>query len=237
MSGTDRTMSDEGWGPDRDLASLPGGTGAAPTRWRKLPVEIEARHYAGGYDLACEIALWCAGKIEPGFDREKPLIEIETLEGTMTARPSDWVIRGVAGEFYPCRDDVFRATYEAAPLPFGASPATHDCGCGPDGPCGTHLDRSEPDGASRIAAERARQVGTEGWTAEHDAQHDRGELARAAACYALKAGGCLHGAATDHWPWHRQWWNPTQDPVRMLEKAGALIAAEIDRLLAAQVNP
>ena len=39
-------------------------------------------------------------------------IEIETLEGTMTANVGDWVIRGVAGEFYPCREDIFAATYE-----------------------------------------------------------------------------------------------------------------------------
>lgn len=38
---------------------------------------------------------------------------IATLEGVMQAKPGDWVIRGVQGEFYPCRDDIFRATYEA----------------------------------------------------------------------------------------------------------------------------
>lgn len=41
-------------------------------------------------------------------------IEIDTLEGTMTANIGDWVIRGVAGEFYPCRDDIFAETYERA---------------------------------------------------------------------------------------------------------------------------
>ena len=39
---------------------------------------------------------------------------IETLEGTMVADPGDWVITGVKGETYPCKDDIFRATYEAA---------------------------------------------------------------------------------------------------------------------------
>lgn len=39
-------------------------------------------------------------------------IEIETLEGTMTASPGDWIIKGVKGEFYPCKPDVFELTYE-----------------------------------------------------------------------------------------------------------------------------
>ena len=38
---------------------------------------------------------------------------IITLEGTMTAEPGDWIITGVKGERYPCKDDIFRATYEA----------------------------------------------------------------------------------------------------------------------------
>lgn len=37
---------------------------------------------------------------------------IETIEGTMRVNPGDWIIRGVKGEFYPCRPDIFDATYE-----------------------------------------------------------------------------------------------------------------------------
>jgi hypothetical protein len=45
--------------------------------------------------------------------RKKPVeIEIETLEGTMTATPGDWIICGVQGELYPCKPDIFEATYE-----------------------------------------------------------------------------------------------------------------------------
>jgi len=44
--------------------------------------------------------------------RLKARIEIKTLEGTMTGEPGDWLITGVEGEQYPCRDSVFRATYE-----------------------------------------------------------------------------------------------------------------------------
>jgi len=42
-------------------------------------------------------------------------LEIETLEGTMVADPGDWIITGVQGEQYPCKPDIFAATYEEAP--------------------------------------------------------------------------------------------------------------------------
>lgn len=88
------------------------------------------------------------------------------------------------------------------------------------------------NGIQLIAAERERQVLQEGWTPEHDDQHTDGSLAFAAASYAICAGGD-HGAGTvqvSYWPWHPRWWKPSDDPVRNLVKAGALIAAEIDRL-------
>jgi hypothetical protein len=90
-------------------------------------------------------------------------------------------------------------------------------------------------GAERIAAERQRQTDEDGenWSAAHDAKHVGGELARAAACYAtparLRTGDdCGIPLA---WPWDWTWWKPTpNDRIRELEKAGALAAAEIDRL-------
>lgn len=96
------------------------------------------------------------------------------------------------------------------------------------------------DGIERIAAERKRHVQVEGWTAQHDDQHVRGELAAAGASYADIACKQARGVkvvfknaklSSIHWPWHRDWWKPSSDPIRNLEKAGALIAAEIDRLL------
>jgi hypothetical protein len=51
------------------------------------------------------------------FKREQGMIVeaiISTLEGTMVASPGDWIIRGVKGELYPCKPDIFAATYEAA---------------------------------------------------------------------------------------------------------------------------
>lgn len=97
------------------------------------------------------------------------------------------------------------------------------------------------DGWIRIANERSRQIGKEGWTAEHDDAHDRGELADAAGCYVALAAvqAQMPTIAQDFdppknppgdWPWSEGWWKPSRDPIRNLEKAGALIAAEIDRL-------
>lgn len=89
-------------------------------------------------------------------------------------------------------------------------------------------------GAERIAAERQRQIEVEGWTAEHDAVHTMGELAAAAAAYAnwSDAYDIPGDTAPPCWPWDSENWNPSLDDIRNLEKAGALIAAEIDRLLA-----
>lgn len=80
-----------------------------------------------------------------------------------------------------------------------------------------------------IAAERQRQIEAEGWTPEHDDEHDEGDLAKAAACYA--AGEEVRSTATGYalWPWDSDWWK-SSDRRRDLVKAGALIVAEIERL-------
>lgn len=104
------------------------------------------------------------------------------------------------------------------------------------------------NGAERIAVERARQVEREGWTAAHDDGHEDGALAMAAACYAAAAVDeriyIRDDAHTSAYifvdPWPRDWedkrrTHPTEPArIRMLVKAGALIAAEIDRVLREQ---
>lgn len=95
-------------------------------------------------------------------------------------------------------------------------------------------------GANLIAAERLRQLTQEGWTPAHDDQHTRAELSGAAACYAIAANELasprpyLNPPNISLWPWEMKWWKPGNDPVRCLVKAGALIAAEIDRLKRAE---
>ena len=98
-------------------------------------------------------------------------------------------------------------------------------------------------GSELIAAERQRQIDVEGWTPEHDDEHQFGQLSEAAVCYSHYAWHQLAfpdsprltsemftGDVGKLWPWHPSWWKPSSDPIRNLVKAGALIAAEIDRL-------
>ncbi len=91
------------------------------------------------------------------------------------------------------------------------------------------------NGIKLIADERARQVSVEGWTPEHDDRHNDFEMERAAVCYAESAT-CTsdQSEVPTLWPWGAEWWKPSDDPIRNLVKAGALIAAEIDRLLRAK---
>lgn len=82
-------------------------------------------------------------------------------------------------------------------------------------------------GIELITEERQRQVTKEGWTPEHDDKHSNGEMALAAACYAKPESERIY----EPWPWAASWWKPTPDNrIRELQKSGALIAAEIDRL-------
>ena len=92
-------------------------------------------------------------------------------------------------------------------------------------------------GIELIAEERQRQIEKEGWTKEHDARHADGDLAVAAASYAMPEGARTFMKTPDgnylpiFWPFGAKCWKPCpQDRVRELVKAGALIAAEIDRI-------
>jgi hypothetical protein len=85
-------------------------------------------------------------------------------------------------------------------------------------------------GADLIRAERLRQIDAEGWTPQHDDTHVDGELVRAAICYA-EAGSGFNLEIEQFWPWEMASWKPGPDCIRNLAKAGALIAAEIDRQL------
>lgn len=75
-------------------------------KFRKKPLVIEAWHNS---DDSWPVPVWVtnACSLLPGCR-----FLIETLEGTMIADPGDWIIRGVKGEVYPCKPDIFEATYE-----------------------------------------------------------------------------------------------------------------------------
>ena len=84
-------------------------------KFRKKPVVVEAVQWTGanvdevlGFIFTQGSAYRVAGSNG---------IAIETLEGTMRADPGDWIIKGVAGEFYPCKPDIFAATYEPEDAP------------------------------------------------------------------------------------------------------------------------
>ncbi len=85
-------------------------------KYRKKPIVIEAMGPLTAKN-SVEIATWCGGgeasHQEGGHNVYDGALFVVTLEGTMRASLGDWVIKGVAGEFYPCKPDIFEATYEA----------------------------------------------------------------------------------------------------------------------------
>lgn len=86
--------------------------------YRKKPVVVEAFRWTGGPDQD-EDPVWAIDAMKRGDIQIRkgqycPLVmEIATLEGTMRAYPGDWIIKGVKGEFYPCKPNIFAETYEA----------------------------------------------------------------------------------------------------------------------------
>ena len=105
--------------------------------------------------------------------------------------------------------------------------------------CGMHLPPRT--GSERIRFERWRQLVFKGFSFDHDDRHVDGELAMAALAY-VNAGLVSQCRPNTRvvlslpnnalgWPWGRSEWKPSDDPIENLVRAGALIAAEIDRLL------
>lgn len=91
-------------------------------KYRKKPVEIEAVQFTGDneYEIAdfmhlpvtaLQMSVDAVFRTDGDY-RENKHIHINTLEGTMTANCGDWIIKGVKGEFYPCKPDIFDETYE-----------------------------------------------------------------------------------------------------------------------------
>jgi len=89
-------------------------------------------------------------------------------------------------------------------------------------------DMMDSYGCKLITEERKRQINKESWTDEHDDKYEDGILSDAAICYADARS--QNEEIPGMWPWADEWWKPSNDRIRNLTKAGALIAAEIDRL-------
>lgn len=94
-------------------------------KFRKKPVVIDAEQFTESRAFEClnegkpfAFGLHVSGSWHP---IEKKLhhatISVRTIEGTMRAELGDWIIKGVKGELYPCKPDIFEATYDAEPEP------------------------------------------------------------------------------------------------------------------------
>jgi hypothetical protein len=89
-------------------------------KYRKKPVVIDAIQWHGNNAQA--VGAWAEGFGPLQFTFASALdgtiaLSIPTLEGVMHANRGDWIIRGVYGEFYPCKADIFEATYEMVETP------------------------------------------------------------------------------------------------------------------------
>lgn len=94
-------------------------------KYRKKPVVVDAIQYMIVEEIQCkygthkesnsmDVAVFMnKGPMGVHFDSKGEYINIETLEGTMRADIGDYIIKGVNGEFYPCKPDIFEKTYEA----------------------------------------------------------------------------------------------------------------------------
>lgn len=80
-------------------------------KYRKKPVVIEAMQFTE--ETKDQVFNWVQRNHYASWDKnENPSLVIQTLEGDMTANLGDFIIKGIQGEFYPCKPDIFKATYE-----------------------------------------------------------------------------------------------------------------------------
>lgn len=86
-------------------------------KYRKKPVEIEALKFDGNKKSVQELCIWIDkedkyGEIFIDYRYTPPVVSINTLEGKMIVGIGDYIIKGINGEFYPCKPDIFKNTYE-----------------------------------------------------------------------------------------------------------------------------
>lgn len=82
-------------------------------KYRKKPVEIEAVRFYDTPEALTELSDMGLDPVHVSYALPSvPVLSIHTLEGVMNAIEGDYIIKGVKGEFYPCKPDIFEATYE-----------------------------------------------------------------------------------------------------------------------------
>jgi len=81
-------------------------------KYRKKPVVIDAVEWTGANHLITETFMKGSGAYIDYSEKALGVIKIPTLEGVMDANAGDFIIKGIQGEFYPCKPDIFEATYE-----------------------------------------------------------------------------------------------------------------------------
>lgn len=180
---------------------------------KAISIHLEDRDYA----------LWRVNTLEDGPNGEAKHI----------AEPGDWIIKGVAGELYPCKPDIFEATYDAVVSAGDTDPA----------PAAAVEHSWFSKAALDVTAERRRQIEAEGWGNVHDDGHTNFELTKAAVAYAQRAAMTYDVRILEEernhvpsiWPWTRAWWKP-KDRRADLVRAAALLIAEIERLDRAEVK-
>ncbi|WP_199176281.1 hypothetical protein [Actinomyces qiguomingii] len=88
---------------------------AKPGRYVKRPVVVEAVQLDGSPECNVITQMWAAETGMALTPTPDGYLVVETLEGNMLASPGDWLIKGVKDELYPCKPDIFEATYQPAP--------------------------------------------------------------------------------------------------------------------------
>ncbi len=188
-----------------------------------------------------------------GIDALEQATDALLMSGTRRLRPSAAAVlthRTLSPEWLAAVQEAAAAGRAFAELPGGGIAFINDgkeldtshldCpACGGSG----HIGGTRTAAARDVLAERRRQIEAEGWMPDHDDEHSAGQMAEAAACYAMGAAvdgpersvmdsfgtnGTPH-RVTSLWPWDREWHKPTSRR-RDLVKAAALILAEIERI-------
>ena len=84
-------------------------------KYRKKPVVVEAVQFTDTEESILKLSELGLDPVRiDNADTDNPILKIETLEGLMIAAKGDYIIKGVKGEFYPCKPDIFAETYEEA---------------------------------------------------------------------------------------------------------------------------